>query len=93
MSEKVGIKCDSILSWETGEEAPPPAEISRCWVRAGLRGEMMVQPGVSGRHMRGVFLAVSETKVSRSSWDADMDMEIGSRAGHLNCRHGIQSIH
>lgn len=55
---------------------------------------MMVQPGrhVSGRHMRGVILAVPETKVSKLSWDADMDMEIGSRTGHLNCRHGIQSI-
>lgn len=29
MSKKVGIKWDSILSWENGEEAPPPAEISR----------------------------------------------------------------
>lgn len=39
MSEKVVIKCDSILSWENGEEAPPPAEISRRRVSAGLRGE------------------------------------------------------
>lgn len=75
--KKVGIKCDSTLSWENGEEAPPPAEMSRRRLRAGLRGEMMVQPGVSGRHMRGVSLAVPETKVSRSSWDADMDMKMG----------------
>lgn len=40
----------------------------------------------------GVILAVPGTKVSRSSWDADMDLEIGSRTGHLNCRHGIQSM-
>lgn len=39
MSEKVEIKCDSLLSWENGEEAPPPAEISRRRVSAGLRGE------------------------------------------------------
>lgn len=52
----------------------------------------MVQPGVSGRHMRGVILAVPGTKVSRLSWDADMDTAIGSGTGYLNCRHGIQSI-
>ena len=39
LSEKVGIKCDSILSWENGEEAPPPAEMSRRRVSVGLRGE------------------------------------------------------